>query len=48
MDMIGYQVKDATEEIVEEEAHKQVELHKKVQDQLMKIQQILETVCITP
>jgi hypothetical protein len=48
MDRIGYQVWDVTEEEIEEASWKQDEQHQKVQDQLMMIQQLLETVRITP
>jgi hypothetical protein len=39
---------DVSEEVIEEASWKQVELHQKVQDQLMMIQQLLEIVRIKP
>jgi hypothetical protein len=46
MDIINYQVQDATKEAIEEATRKQVEQHQKVQDQLITIQQLLETMKI--
>jgi hypothetical protein len=48
MERIDYQVWDVTEEAIEEATRKQEEQHQKVQDQLITIQQLLETVKIAP
>jgi hypothetical protein len=47
-DIIGHQVHDVAEEVVEETSQKQDELFQKMQDQLMTIQKLLETIKIAP
>ena len=47
MDKIGYQIRNTIEEIWEEATRKKEEKHKKVQDQLVVLQHMLETMSIT-
>jgi hypothetical protein len=44
MERIGYRLRDAIEEVLEETTKKQEELQMKVQDQCLRLQQLLETV----
>jgi hypothetical protein len=48
MDKIGYQLRDAMEEVLEEATKKQEELQTQVQDQFLKLQQLLEIVRLAP